>query len=383
MKQKNIGVYTCNRSEYSRLKSVLSAIKEHSGLNLQIVVGGSHLLERYGYTVNDIENDNFAIEEKIQTVVEGTTTAAMAKSTGLAIIGLTTCFLRLKLDVLLVVGDRYDMLPSVITASFLNIPIAHIQGGEKTGTIDESIRHAVTKLSHLHFPATQKGKELILKMDEMSDRVFVTGCPSIDILLNTKSIDRQTLFRSPPIPSKVGNISPSPEKDYLLLIQHPVTTEASDSYNQMMETLKAIDKFRMQTILIYPNLDAGSDDMISALRRFILSNNCSYLFCFKHIPMEIFINLMRYALCMVGNSSAGIRESCYFGVPCVNIGTRQKNREHGQNVVTVDYNNLEIEDAINKQLKHGKYPVEYVYGDGKAGKIIADILFNKDIEIQK
>jgi UDP-hydrolysing UDP-N-acetyl-D-glucosamine 2-epimerase len=383
MKQKKICVYTCNRSEYSRLKSVMKAIEAHPGLDLQIVVGGSQLLERYGMTVTDIENDEFAINEKIQNVVEGSTPEAMAKSAGLAIIELTTCFSRIQPDILLVVGDRYDMLPAVVAASYLNIPIAHIQGGEKTGSIDESIRHVVTKFAHLHFPATERSKDLIIQMDEKPHRVFVTGCPSIDTILQIAPVDRKALFETPPIPSKLGTKSPSWDQDYILLIQHPNTTEYDQCYDQMLATLTAIHKIGLQTLLIYPNLDAGSDKMVAAIRRFMLKNECDYLFCFKHVPMDTFINLLRYASCIVGNSSSGIRESCYFGTPCLNIGTRQNNREHGSNVINTDHDSEEIYRAIKKQLEIKRYPVEHVYGDGNAGPLIADILYRTDIKIQK
>jgi len=383
MNQKTICVYTCNRSEYSRLKSVMKAIEAQPGLALRIVVGGSQLLERYGMTVNDIENDQFVINEKIHNVVEGSTPAAMAKSAGLAIIELTTCFSRIQPDVLLVVGDRYDMLPAVVAASYLNIPIAHIQGGEKTGSIDESIRHVVTKFAHLHFPATEQSKDLIIKMDEKPHRVFVTGCPSIDTILRITPTDRKVLFETPPIPSKLGARSPSADQDYILLIQHPNTTEYDQCYDQMIATLTAIHRIRLQTLLIYPNLDAGSDSMVAAIRRFMMKYECDYLFCFKHVPMETFINLLRYASCIVGNSSSGIRESCYFGIPCVNIGTRQKNREHGSNVINTGHDSEEIYQAIKKQLEIKRYPVEYVYGDGNAGTLIADILSQSDIKIQK
>ncbi len=383
MKVKTVCVYTCNRSEYSRLKSVMTEINKHKGLELNILVGGSHLLERYGMTVRDIENDGFVINGKIETVIEGTSLESMAKSAGLAIIEITTYLSRIKPDLLLVVGDRYDMLPAVITALYLNIPIAHIQGGEKTGSVDEAIRHVVTKYAHLHFPATEKGKDYIVQIGEDPENVIVTGCPTIDIILDIEEMDRKVLFSKPPLPSKSGQASPSWDKEYLLFVQHPITTESDYSGEQMIETLKALKQFEMQTILIYPNLDAGSDDMVTALRRFLLKNNIDFIYCYKHIPIDLFINLLRHAACIVGNSSAGIRESSYFGTPCVNIGTRQKNREHGKNVITVPYECYEIEKAIRKQLDHKKYKPEFIYGDGNAGRMIADILSHNEVNVQK
>lgn len=383
MKKKTVCVYTANRSEYSRLKSAMTAIKEHEGLDLKVIVGGSHLLERYGMTVTDIEDDGFEITEKIQAVIEGTTLEAMAKSAGLAIIELTTCFSNIKPDILLVVGDRYDMLPAVISSSYLNIPIAHVQGGEKTGSIDESIRHVVTKFSHLHFPATENGRDFIIQMGENPDNVIVTGCPAIDVILDVKEVDKQALFEMPPIPAKIGQNSPVASEDYFLFIQHPITTETADSGEQIVETLKALEKYNMQTLLIYPNLDAGSDRMITSLRRYIISSDAQNLFCYKHFSIEMFVNLLRNATCIIGNSSAGIRESCYFGTPCVNIGTRQKNREHGHNVMTVPNTRKDIENAIDEQLKKGKYEPEHIYGNGNSGVKIAEALFNIDVKAQK
>lgn len=384
MKPKKIAVYTANRSEYSRLVTVMKAVREHSGLELQVVVGGSHLLERYGMTVHDIEHDGFHICERVQTVLEGTSPETMAKSAGLSIIELTTCFQRMQPDVLVVVGDRYDMFPAVVTASYLNIPIAHIQGGEKTGTLDESIRHAATKFSHIHFPATKQGRDLIIQMGEDPGRVFVTGCPSIDMLLSVPVIDKRELFKMEPMPSKTGRPSPDFRQDYILCIQHPVTTEYGKAFEQMEHTLGALRRVGMQTLLIYPNLDAGSDDMIAALRRFSLRNKTDeWLFCFKHIPMQIFVNLMRHASCMVGNSSACIRESCYFGLPTVNIGSRQNNRTQGANVANVGHDTGEIYQSVVSQLTHGPYPIEQVYGDGRAGERIARILAETNVEVQK
>ena len=334
-------------------------------------------------TVRNIENDGFVINGEIETVIEGTSLESMAKSAGLAIIEITTYLSRIKPDVLLVVGDRYDMLPAVITASYLNIPIAHIQGGEKTGSIDEAIRHAVTKFAHLHFPATEKGKDFIIQMNEKTNRVYVTGCPSIDLILKIKKINKRKLITMPPLPSTTGGKSPAADKDYLLLIQHPVTTEAEDSYRQMTETLKAVHQLNIQTILIFPNLDAGSDNMITAIRRFLNAHHTSSIFCYKHIPIDIYINLLRNASCIIGNSSSGIRESCYFGTPCVNVGTRQKDREQGRNVINIGHSHEKIYEAIIKQLKLKRYPIEHIYGEGKAGEKIADIIYTNNIEIQK
>jgi UDP-hydrolysing UDP-N-acetyl-D-glucosamine 2-epimerase len=379
---KRVCVYSANRSEYTRLKSVMEAIRDHPELELFIVISGSHLLNRYGDTVTEIERDGFAIEERIYTVIEGENLETMAKTAGLTVIELTTVFSNLKPDVLLVVGDRHDLLPAVLTASYLNIPIAHIQGGERTGSIDEAIRHVVTKFAHIHFPATQGARDLIVQMGEPSESVFVTGCPAIDLLLREPNRPIDEIFSNPFI-RMPGTGFPNPEQDFLLLIQHPVTTEYDAAYAQMTETLLAIDDLGMQTILIYPNLDAGSSAMVAAIRHHQTKLEAPNLGCYKHIPKELFFQLLRLARCVVGNSSAGIRESCYFGTPVVNIGTRQNNRENGSNVITVPHDREAIREGIRRQCAHGPYPVEKVYGSGNAGSRIAEILVSANLKAQK
>lgn len=380
---KKICIYTSNRSEYTRLKSVMKAIQKHPSLELYTVIAGSHLLFRYGLTKCNIQKDGFPIHEEIYTVVEGENPVAMGKSAGLSIVELTTCFTNLKPDYLVIVGDRYDVLPAVITASYLNIPVAHIQGGEITGSIDEVIRHVVTKFSHLHFPATKKAKEVIISMGEHPDRVFTVGCPSIDLLLETKNISKKELFLDEDFKEN-DRKKLNPSKPFLLVIQHPVTTEYEKSYSQIIETLKALYQLKIQTVMLYPNLDAGSDYIVQGITRFNSKYSMDkFLVLRKHFSMDQFFNLLKHADCIVGNSSAGIRESCYFGTPAVNIGTRQNFRERGSNVVQVDYNSGQIIQAINKQLKHGKYSPEYVYGNGKSGGKIADVLAKVEVPIQK
>lgn len=379
---KRICVYTCNRSEYSRLKSVMRAIVRHKDLELKIVVSGSHLLSRFGMTVRDIEEDGFMIDERIYTVIDGGTLETMTKSTGLAIIELSTYFSRIKPDLLLVIGDRYDLLPAVVCAALQNIPIAHIQGGERTGTIDESIRHVVTKFSHLHFPATEGSRDFIIQLGEKPENVIVSGCPAIDLLLESEVMSRATLFEKLAERTKMGSL-PDPHSDYLLLVQHPVTTEHSEAYDQMMETLMAIHRLKKQTIMMAPNIDTGSDPMSAAIRKVKNDFDSSYLYSYRHMPIDIFFNLMRHASCMIGNSSAGIRESGYFGTPVLNIGSRQKNREYGKNVMNVGCNRIEIEKGIRAQLEHGPYPVEQIYGTGRAGEMIAEKLHSMSVKSQK
>ena len=381
-----ICVVTANRADYSRVKSVLQAIQLHPNLELQLVVAGSHLVDHYGMTVREIEKDGFPISAKVHMEFYGNEPTVMAKSTGLAIIEFATIFNNLKPDIVVALVDRYENFASAVASAMMNIPTAHTQGGEATGTIDESLRHAMTKLAHIHFPSTENAKERIIKMGEDPRYVFNVGCPATDILLSAPKwgMEEVTRYLREKI-IKEHNWDFNHSKPHFLVIHHPVTTEFGSGIHQVQETLKALLKFNHQIFMLWPNIDAGTDDISRGIRIFKIENPDFPLYIFKHMPHEIFVNILRHSVCMVGNSSGGIRESCYFGVPVVNIGTRQQNRERGENVLDAGYNAEEIAEAVERQLNHGKYEPEFVYGDGSAGKKIAEILANIDIRniIQK
>ena len=363
---RKICVVTGNRSEYSKLKSVMKAIDEHPDLELILIVTASHLLDDYGKTVDVIRRDGFKVDSVARTVAAGEDLASMAKSAGLCTLELPTLFELYTPDIVLVVGDRFDALGTVIAAALMNIVVAHIQGGEISGTIDESIRHAITKLAHIHFPATAKSAERIIRMGERADMVFNVGCPSVDIILSVDTDSCEDICHK---------FNLAPEEPFLIMIQHPVTTEFEFTRQQIRETLSAISELNIQAILLYPNVDAGSKDMVREIRMFDMAGKLEHVSKGKHVPFEDYIRLLAHASCIVGNSSSGIRESCYFGTPAVNIGTRQNKRERGTNVIDVDYDREQIREAILECIKHGKYnPPEYVYGKGNAGKEIASIL---------
>lgn len=383
---RKICVVTANRADYSRVKSVLKAIQLHPDLELQLVVAGSHLIDHYGTTVREIEKDGFPISARVHMELYGGDPTVMTKSTGLAIIEFATILNNLKPDIVLALVDRYENFASAVAASMMNIPTAHIQGGEVTGTIDESLRHAMTKLCHVHFPASNEAKERIIKMGENPSRVFNVGCPGTDILIAAPkwSTEEVAQYLKKNIIKERG-WSFDPSRPYFLVVQHPVTTEFGSGIRQIQETLKALSKFNHQVFMLWPNIDAGTDEISRGIRLFKIENPDLPIFILKHMPHEVFANLLRNTSCMVGNSSSGIRESCYYGTPTVNIGTRQQNRERGSNVLDAGYNSEEIAGAVEKQLRHGRYEPEFVYGDGSAGKQIAEILANIDISniIQK
>lgn len=362
---RKICVVTGNRSEYSKLKSVMRAIEQNRKTELTTIVAASHLLDDFGKTISVIKKDGFKVNSIARTIAAGEDLASMAKSVGLCALELPTLYELYHPDIVLIVGDRFDALGATIAAALMNYPVAHIQGGEVTGTIDENIRHAITKLAHIHFVATAESAERVLRMGERKDMVFNVGCPSTDIICSWNTGSREDIC-------KKYNLDP--KKPFLILIQHPVTTEYNFCRQQFRETLAAISDLKIQTILIYPNVDAGSKDAVREIRTFDLAGKINRVYKYKHIVYEDFLSLQAHCACIVGNSSVGIRESCYFGTPAVNIGTRQDGRERGKNVLDVDYDRKEIKDAILQSLQHGKYQREFIYGKGDAGKKIVEIL---------
>ena len=377
--RKKICVVVNSRANYGRIKSVLQAIKQHKKLELQLIVGASALLSRYGSVDDFIRNDGFTADATIYSIVEGETPATMAKSTGLGIIELATQFERLKPDVVLTVADRFDTMATAIAASYMNIPLAHTQGGEVTGSIDESVRHAITKLSHIHFPATKKSAENLIRMGEQNEKVFLTGCPAMDV------IDKMDLTLSDELFHKYKGVGPDldPHKPYIVVLQHPVTTEYGHGFEQIEQTIKAISKIRMQTVWLWPNVDAGSDDVSKGLRMFREKEDPDYIHFYRNFAVDDYARVIYNSKCLVGNSSSALREGSYLGVPAVNVGSRQNAREHGENVLNVGYDAEQIEAAIRKQLDHGRYEQTRIFGDGTAGKQIADILATENITVQK
>lgn len=381
MKRK-ICVVIHNRANYGRIKSVMRAINDHSKLELQLIVGSSALLHRFGSVIDIIRRDGFKINAVAHSIIEGETPTTMAKSTGMAIMELSTHFENLKPDVVLTVADRFETMATAIATTYMNIPLAHSQGGEVTGSIDESVRHAITKLAHIHFPATERAKNYILRMGEDKSSVFLTGCPAIDLVAETNLNFPDNFFK----------INHNPEshlitkKDYIIVLQHPVTTEYGSGFEQIQQTLDAVERISengMQIVWLWPNVDAGSDDISRGIRRFKEKKENKNIHFFKNFSPEDYIVLMANTECIIGNSSSGLREGAFLGTPCVNIGTRQSGRERAKNVIDVEYDASKIKQAIDYQLNHGKYKSSHLVGDGTAGKQIAEILATAKLKIQK
>jgi UDP-hydrolysing UDP-N-acetyl-D-glucosamine 2-epimerase len=382
--KRRICVYIGGRANYSSAKSILNSIKAHPALQLITMVGAATVLDRYGNLVEIIEADNFCVDYRFFNLVEGETPLTMTKSAGLGLIETATALDNLKPDIVLVVGDRYDVLPVAVAAAYMNVIVAHTMGGEVTGTIDESIRHAITKLAHIHFPANEDSKQRILGMGEAVENVHNVGCPRNDLVLeeirSKSSLDvLSTLYKNH------GGVGPELDLSdkFLLVSQHPVSTEYGNNYTHMLATLNALSRLAFPTLLLWPNSDAGSDEISRAVRVFRERNNPAWLNAFKDLPVETYIHLMNTTACLIGNSSSGIREGALIGTPVVNVGTRQSSRLSGKNVIHVPCDADKIEIAIRKQLDHGRYTMDTIYGDGGAGKRIADILAVSEPRLQK
>jgi UDP-hydrolysing UDP-N-acetyl-D-glucosamine 2-epimerase len=378
---RKVCVFVGSRANYSSIKAVMRAVRDHAGLQLQLVAGASALLDRFGSVVDVMEADGFVPDARVTMIVEGETPTTMAKSTGLGLLELPTMFELLRPDIVVSVGDRFETMATAIAAAYMNIPVAHTMGGEISGTIDESIRHAVTKLAHLHFPANPAAADRIIRMGEPPSTVHAVGCPRIDLVREIAAGDGVPHAEWLDREGVGAHVDVS--KPFLLVNQHPVTTEYGQGKEQIWETLLALHELQIPTIMLWPNVDAGSEDIATGMRTFREKQKPEYIRFYKNFPIETYVRLMLHCACTVGNSSAPIREGAFLGVPAVNIGTRQAGRDRGPNVLDVGYNRREIVDAIKAQIAHGRYPSDPLYGDGQAGPRIAGILATAPVTVQK
>ena len=370
---KKILVTTGTRAEYGILRPVLNEIIKSKKLQLYLTVTGTHLSKKHGYTINEIKHDGFKISSSFKMIPKDDTLFSLSKSIGKGILKFSEIFNKVKPDLNLVLGDRGEMLASAIAASQMNIPNVHIHGGDVSGGIDEYNRHAITKLSNIHFAATQKSKKRIIKMGENPKNVFFTGSPSLDEIRQNKITDKKTL-------EKIYDIKFSGEE--ILLLQHPVTTQIEFSKKQILNTLRAIVKLKKTTIVISPNSDPGNATIFKNIQ--IYSKKFDFIRLYNSLPRSDYLGLLKNCGVLVGNSSSGIIESSVFQTPVVNIGIRQAGREKGKNVINVKDNSIKsINKAIVKSLKIKKLSKKssnYIYGKGDTAKKIVKILEKINID---
>jgi GDP/UDP-N,N'-diacetylbacillosamine 2-epimerase (hydrolysing) len=381
MKKRRICVLVTARPSYSRIRSALHAIQAHPELQLQLVVAASALLDRYGGAIQAIEHDGFKPEARVYMVLEGENLVTSAKSTGLGLVELATVFDNLQPDAVVTVADRYETLATAVAAAYMNIPVVHVQGGEVTGSIDEKVRHAVTKLANLHLVSTALARDRVIKLGEDPDSVVLTGCPSIDIAADVAG--RPDLDFDPF--ARYGGVGPREDlsKGYLVVMQHPVTTEYDEARQQVDETLYAVKDMRVPVLWFWPNVDAGSDGTSKGIRVFREKEKAANFHFFRNMLPEDFLRLLCGASAIVGNSSVAIRECSFLGVPAVNIGSRQRGRERGRNVIDVEHDRSAIAGAIREHARRGRPDTDHLYGDGRAGERIADAIAQADLRIDK
>lgn len=380
-KTRNICVVITARPSYSRVKTALKAINNHPELHLQLIVSGSALLKRYGEVVNIIEKDGFYITEKIYNALEGENLTTTTKTTGLALIELGNIFYNLKPHMVVTIADRYETISTSIAAAYQNIPLVHIQGGEVSGNIDEKVRHANTKLADIHLVASENARERVIKMGEDPAMVFNTGCPSIDIaneILQSPELDFDPI-------SKYGGVGADFDfsRGYIVVMQHPETTQYQHARGHITETLMAINELEIPTFWFWPNIDSGSDGISMGIRHFRETHSLRHIHFFKNMEPHDFLKLLYNSQCLVGNSSVGIRECSFLGIPVVNIGKRQEGRDQGVNVIDINYDKESIKNAINISIAKKKRKGVSLYGDGKSGERIANILAKVELRFCK
>ncbi len=364
------------RSEYDIMSSVFTAIENHPSLELQLVVTGAHLSEDYGFTIKEIEQDGFKIVDQIESLLNSDSTSGRVKGLAIQLQGLAQTVSRVKPDFLLVLGDREESMTTALIGAYMNIPVAHIAGGDRVvGNVDDQIRHAVTKLSHLHFTTNEESAERILKLGEQPFRVFNTGNPGIDRFVEVPRISLSD------VSNQIG-VNLVDDEPYIILLQHVISSELEFAYDQIKESLEAIKEMAIKTIVIRPNSDAGGQQLVRAIKEY---ESLPFIHVAKNIPRLGFVNLMRNASCILGNSSAGILEAPYLKLPAINVGNRQHGRKHAENVQFIGHDKNEIIQAVNKAVFDKEYRAKVAtcinpYGEGSSSERIASILATVNID---
>jgi len=382
MKTRKICVVITARPSYARIRTALAAIRDDDRLELQLVVAASALLDKYGATVDVIEKEGFKVDRRVYSILEGENLVTSAKSTGFGLAELATVFDDLKPDMVVTIADRFETMATAIASTYMNIPLVHIQGGEVTGSIDDRVRHAITKLADVHLVSSEGAAARVKRMGEAEDRVFVTGCPSIDIARLVKQQPRPDISQ---LLAKSGGVGADLDisNGYIVVLQHPVTTEYQQARAHINETLHAIKDANYPTLWFWPNVDAGSDGTSGGIRAFREQHQMKNVHFYKNLPPEHFLHVLISSKGIIGNSSAAIRECSYLGVPAVNIGTRQRGRDRGHNVIDVAPVSAEIKPAIEQNYTRGQAETSTTYGDGHAAQRIADVLATVEPGLEK
>jgi UDP-hydrolysing UDP-N-acetyl-D-glucosamine 2-epimerase len=369
-----------SRAYYGRSQMLIRKLHSHPDIDLKLMLGGSILLDKYSrHIADDITAGGFDIEASLFNVIEGGNHVAMAKTACLTALDFTNNLYTSEPDVIVICGDRFEQLAIAMAAAYLNITIAHIEGGDVTGSIDESVRHAITKLAHFHFVTNADAERRVLAMGEDPAFVFNTGSLDVELAAHVT-----TTITSEQINALGVGHDVDIEQPFLMVVQHPVTTE-SNNRAHLETTLNVVASFDLPTIWFWPNPDAGTGEMADSLRHMRerhpeLTANMRFI---TNVPANDFIALLAHASCLVGNSSAGIKECSFLGTPVVNIGARQQGRLSGEHVTHVGYDGTEIGAAIATQLAHGRYEPSHIYFKDNASDTIVDLLATTPLYTQK
>jgi UDP-hydrolysing UDP-N-acetyl-D-glucosamine 2-epimerase len=367
-----------SRAYYGRSQFLLRRLQEHPRLELELMLGGSILLDKYSrHIAEDIQKGGFNISASLFNVIEGGNHVAMAKTACLTALEFTNGFHSLDPDIVLICGDRFEQLAIAMAAAYLNKTIAHIEGGDVTGSIDESVRHAITKLAHIHFVTNDDAKRRVLSMGEDPRYVFNTGSLDVEVAAQIASPLSAERLNSYGVGQDVDITAP-----FLMVIQHPVTTE-TDNRAHLETTMRAIAALDMPTVWFWPNPDAGTGEMAESLRHFREHGAAGRIRFITNVPVDEFIALLKAASCLVGNSSAGIKESSFLGTPVVDVGMRQHGRLNAEHVTHTGHDADAIVRAVRAQLRHGRYPPSSIYYKPETSRTIADLLAGLELYTQK
>lgn len=375
---RRVCVVLVDRANYGRLKPVMKGIASSADLELQVMAAGTMVLERFDRTVDVVRADDFSVASEIYMELEGSTPVTMAKSVGFGIVEFANEFQRLAPDLVLLIGDRYETLSAAIAAAFMNVPVVHLQGGEVSGSIDESTRHSITKFAHFHYPSTRRAAEYVLRMGEDPETILGVGCPSSDLALG---LDRAV--DSDVVNARGSGIELDVHRPFLLIVFHPTTTDYGSEYDQMLALLTGLDRLRVQSLLLWPNIDAGADHISKATRVFRDHMDQPWLRVITNIVPDDYLRVLANAACAVGNSSSFVRDASFFGTPVVLVGNRQDGRESDEHVTRVPPIADRIELAVRAQLAHGHYPPSTLYGDGQVAETLVQRLTELRLYVQK
>ncbi len=375
-----VAAVVTSRSQYARVKTALQALTEDDRIDFYLIVSGGALVHRFGDLSDIISEAGMEIDRKIHTLLEAGEPVAQAKTTGMGLVEYATAFEELDPDVMLTSGDRHETMASTLAASYLNIPVVHLEGGEITGSIDDKVRHATTKMADYHFVSTERSKEIVSQLGEPADRIYRTGCPSIELAEQIVQEERSEYDPQ----TEYGGVGDTVDvsQDYIVIQYHPLPTEYESNYDKTQELIAAYDQLDVQAFWFWPNMDAGTDQISKAIREYREQQDPDGVRFFISLDPHDYLTLVKNAACMLGNSSVGIRECSYFGIPTVNIGERQQSRERGPNVLDVDCDADKIAEGVRSQLQHGSYPQSTIYGNGNAAQKITDTIAELNPELK-